>query len=280
MPVFETPDPISATIEAVCGHVWIRASDRADTVVEVRPADESADGDVRLAEQTRVDYDAGRLHVRSPRNTLRSLFGRTPSIEVTVELPAGSRVDAKGTGNFRGEGRLGDCSFDTAAGSIRLDRAGRLKLRSAAGDVRVDRSGGHADVLTSTGKIWLGAVEGTAVARTSNGDITVGEAAGELRLKTANGDITVDRALAAVGATTAFGSVRIGEAVRGAVTLETGFGELEIGIPEGTAAWLDVRSRFGSVRSELETSGAPPEGGETVEVRARTGYGDILVHRP
>ncbi|XVQ08331.1 DUF4097 family beta strand repeat-containing protein [Spirillospora sp. CA-255316] len=280
MPVFETPDPITATIELLCGHVWIRASDRADTVVEVQPTDESAAGDVQFAEQTRVEYAAGRLHVKAPRNTIRSLFGRSPSIEVTVELPAGSRVDAKGAAHFRGEGRLGDSSFDTAAGSIRLDRTGRLKLRSAAGDVRVNRSDGHTDVRTSTGKIWFGAIDGTAVARTSNGDITVGEATGEIRLNTAHGDITVDRALDAVGARTAFGNVRIGEAVRGAITLETRFGELEIGIPEGTAAWLDVGSRHGSVRSELETSDGPPESGETVEVHARTGYGDILIHRP
>ncbi|GAA2453477.1 DUF4097 family beta strand repeat-containing protein [Actinomadura vinacea] len=279
MPTFDTPEPITASIELAIGHVRIHASDRADTVVEVGPTDESHDKDVEAAKQTTVEYTGGRLRVKGPRHP-RSLFGRrSPSIELTVRLPSGSRVEAKGAAHFRGEGRLGDSSFDTAAGSIRLDRTGALKARSAAGDVRVQRSAGHTDVVVSVGKIWFGGIDGTAVAKTTTGDITVGEATDDVRLATGTGDITVDRALAGVGATAAFGDVRIGEAVRGAVTLETRFGELEVGIPEGTAAWLDVGAEHGSVRSDLETSDDPPKAGETVEVRARTGWGDVLIHR-
>jgi DUF4097 and DUF4098 domain-containing protein YvlB len=280
MPTFDTPEPISATIDVPGGHVRIHASDRADTVVEVRPTDESEDADVQAAGQTQVEYANGQLLVKAPKNKIRSLFGRTPSIDLTVELPSGSRIDAKAWGDFRGEGRIGESTFDIAAGSIRLDQTGRLKLRTAAGDVSVGRSGGHTDVATSAGKIWIGEIDGTAVIKTSNGDITVGEVTGDVRLNTANGDITVDHALAAVSAKTAFGSVRIGEVVRGSVVVETGFGELELGVREGTAAWLDVSSQQGSVRSDLDAIDHPDQAGETVEVRAHTRYGDIVIRRP
>jgi DUF4097 and DUF4098 domain-containing protein YvlB len=280
MPTFDTPKPIVVTIDIAAGHVRINASDRADTVVQVRPSDESEDADVQAAEQTRVEYANGQLLVKAPKNKIRSLFGRPASIDVTVDLPSDSRVDAKAWADFRSEGRIGESTFDTAAGSIRLDQTGRLKLRTAAGAVSVGRSVGHTDVTTSSGKIWIGKIDGTAVVKTSNGDITVGEVTGDVRLNTANGDITVDRALAGLGAKTAFGSVRIGEVVRGSVVLETGFGELELGVREGTAAWLDVSSKHGSVRSDLDASDSPEQSDETVEVRARTGYGDIVIRRP
>jgi hypothetical protein len=280
MPKFATPEPIHATIEITGGHVLIRASDRTDTVVEVHPTDESRDLDVRAAEQTRVEYADGRLWVSAPKNKMRSLFGRPPMVDVTVDLPSDSRVEAKSWADFRSEGRLGDSCFDTAAGAIRLAETGRLRLHTAAGDISVGRAAGHLDVSTSTGKIWIGEIDGTAVLNTSNGDITVGEATGDVRLKTSNGDISIHRALSAVAAKTAYGSVRIGEVVRGSIVLETAFGELELGVREGTAAWLDVNSRHGSVRSELQASDTPEPSDDTVEVRARTAYGDILIRRP
>jgi hypothetical protein len=280
MPKFDTPEPIVAVIEVPAGHIVIHAGERADTVVEVRPTDESEDADLKVAEQARVEFEGGQLSVRAPRSRLRSLVGRLPSVDVTIELPAGSRVDAKSWGHFRGEGRIGDATFETAAGSIRLAQAGRLKLRTSAGDISVGLASGHADLGTSSGKIRIGTVDGTAVAKTSNGDITIGEVTGDARLKSANGDITVERALGSLEATTAFGNVRIGEVVRSWAHIGTRFGELEIGIAEGTAAWLDVNSQHGMVRSDLDAVDGPGESTETVEVRARTGYGDILIRRP
>lgn len=279
MPTFDTPEPITAVIDTVAGHVRIHASDRADTVVEVRPSDESQETDVRAAEQTLVEYAGGRLLVKAPKSKIRSLFGRTPSLDVTVELPSGSRIEGDAWADIRCTGRIGDSEFDSAAGSIRLDHTGRLKLRTAAGDVSVGRASGHIDATTSAGKIWLGDIAG-GVVKTSNGDITVGEVAGDARLITASGDITVERALAAITAKTAYGSVRIGEIVRGAVVLETGFGDVELGVRDGTAAWLDVHSKFGTVRSDLEGAEGPGDSDETAEVRARTGYGDIVIRRP
>jgi DUF4097 and DUF4098 domain-containing protein YvlB len=217
--------------------------------------------------------------VKGPKSKLRSLFGRNALIDVIIDLPTDSRVDAKVWADVRSEGRLGDSTFDTAAGDVRLHQTGRLKLRTAAGNVSVARSVGHAGVTSAAGKIWIGEIDGTAVAKTASGDVTVGEVTGDLRLKTAYGEITVDRALATIAAKTAYGSVRIGEVVRGSVVLETGWGDMEIGIADGTAAWLDLTSGSGSVRSNLDAADGPEPAGETVEVRARTGSGDILIRR-
>lgn len=279
MPSFDTPEPVAATIDTGAGHVRIIASDRTDTVVEVRPTDESRDADVRAAEQTVVEYADGRLSVKAPKGRFRSLTNRPPLVDVTVELPTGSRVDATAWAEIRGEGRIGDSTFKTAAGSIRLDRTGRLKLNTSAGDISVAASAGGVEASTSAGKVWLGEIDGGAVAKSSNGDITVGRATGDLQLNTANGDITVERALAGVSAKTAYGSVRVGEVVRGSVVLETSFGEVEAGIAKGTAAWLDVSSKLGSVRNDLDAADEPAPYEEAVEIRARTSFGDIVIRR-
>lgn len=279
MPTFDTPEPISATVEIQAGRVWIRASDRTDTVVEVRPLDADLDADVETARQTEVEYAAGQLTVRAPKHRLRSLFGRPPTIEVRVDLPNGSRVDVGSMGDLHGEGRLGESVFNTGAGAIRVESAARLRARTAAGDVLVGRTDGPADISTAAGRIRVGEIGGTATAKTSSGDIAVGEVTGDARLNTASGDVTVDRALAGITAKTAYGSVRVGEVARGSAVLESGFGEVEFGIAHGTAAWLDVDTKYGTVRSDLDAAEGPGKADETVEVRARTNFGDIVVRR-
>jgi hypothetical protein len=74
--------------------------------------------------------------------------------------------------------------------------------------------------------------------------------------------------------------VRLGEAGRSSVVLESKLGDLEVGIPEGTAAWLDVRTVAGRVHNALEATEAPDSKAETVEVRGRTTAGDVVIRRP
>lgn len=269
MPTFDTPEPIFATIDLwsggvhAAGGVRVTASERADTVVDVRPGDPSQAADVETAEETVVEFSNGHLVVKAPRHRFRSLLGRAASIEVAVELPAGSRLAAKAaSADFRCEGRLGES-----------------RIRTADGDVVVAQTTGHTVVETANGDVLVREIDGTAVVMSANGDIAIGDVTGDLRLSTANGDISVERAHATVAAKTANGDVRIGEVVRGAVALESASGALEIGVREGTAAWLDVRTHSGTVQCSLDASDGPEPTDETVKVRARTHTGDIVVRR-
>jgi len=280
MPTYETPQPITATVELAMGDVRIIAGDRDATLVEVQPSDASNEEDVKVAELTRVEYASEQLLVKAPK--LRSwLSKRGGSIDVTIELPAGSHVHGTmGLGDFHCDGELGDCRIKTGLGRIRLDRADKLNLRSATGDITVERATGRAEVTAGSGDVRLGELGAAAVIKNSNGDTWVGVAGGDLRLNTANGSIAVDLAQANVGAKSANGDVRLGEVVRGSVVLETKIGDLEVGIREGTAAWLDVNSRFGHVHNALDAAEAPAKSDETVEVRARTSVGEVVIRRP
>jgi DUF4097 and DUF4098 domain-containing protein YvlB len=280
MPTFDTPEPISATIDLAIGDVRISAGDRGATVVEVRPSDPSNDEDVKAAELARVEYANGQLLVKAPK--LRSWLSRSGgSIDVTIELPAGSDVHGTlGLGDFHCDGRLGDCRIKTGLGQIRLGQADAVILKSGSGDIVVERATARAEVTVGSGDVRLRELDDGAAIKNSNGDTWVGVAGGDLRLNAANGSIAVDRARASVGAKSANGDVRLGEVVRGSVGLETKIGDLEVGIREGTAAWLDVNSRFGHVHNSLDAADVPEPSAETVEVHARTSVGEIVIRRP
>jgi len=280
MPTFETLEPISVTIAMLVGDLRITASDRSDTVVVVSPNDSSKESDVKAAEQTRVEFAQGRLLIKAPRSWRQfSPFGGRESIDVAIQLPAGSRVEAEAAvADFRCDGRLGECRFTTSVGNIRLDETGPLHLSTNAGSLTVDRVAGRAEV-TGSGQVHIGEIDGSAVIKNLNGVTWIGEVKGDLRCNAANGDITIERALGAVAAKTANGAVRIGEVVHGTIELGTSYGELEVGIRKGTAALLDVRSQFGSVRNSLNASDGPEPSDQRVEVRARTSFGDIVIRR-
>jgi hypothetical protein len=85
-----------------------------------------------------------------------------------------------------------------------------------------------------------------------------------VKFRTASGSLTVRRLQGNVNAQTASGDVTVATAV---------------GIAEGTAAQLDLRTGSGDVRNTLAPSDGPPDGDETLVVHVRTGSGEAAVHR-
>ena len=281
MPSFDTAGPISATIDVVVGDVRISAGDGAAAVIDVRPSDASNAEDVKAAEQTRVEYANEHLLVKAPK--LRSWLprGAGGSIDVTIELPSGSHVRGSGQmTDFSCDGRLGDCRIKTGIGQIQLDEVETPNLKTGIGAIGLERASGHAEMTAGSGDVRVGELGATAVIKNSNGDTWVGSAAGDLRIHAANGSIAVDLARASVVAKSSNGDVRLGEVARGSVVLETALGDLEVGIPDGVPAWLDVRAAAGRVQNTLDAADAPDPSAESVEVRARTSAGNVVIRRP
>ena len=281
MPTFDTPEPISVTVELGVGDLRIVASDRTDTVVEVRPSDAAKKADVTAAEQTRVEYASGRLLIKAPKSWRQLTWrGGGESIDVQVELPAGSHLRGEtGVAALRCQGRLGECRYKTGVGDIQLDQAGSVQLKTGGGDLTVEQAVGDAELTTGSGAVRIDRIDGAAVVKNSNGDTWIGEVSGDLRVNAANGRVSVDRAHATVAAKSANGEVRLGEVAHGVVLAQTGFGTVEIGIRDGVAAWLDLNTRFGNVHNHLDAAERPEPGEDAVEVRARTSFGDITIHR-
>jgi hypothetical protein len=282
--VFETPEPISVSLEFGIGDLRLVASDSTMTVVEVGPTDPTKEGDVNAAKQTRVEYASGSLLVRGPKNWRQwapwGPSGGHESIDVEIQLPEGSRVRADvAMASVRGTGRLGELDVKTGLGDVRVEEAGQVKIRTGFGEVMVGRVEGDADVKTGSGRIDIGSIGGSATVKNANGDTRIGKVEGRAQLQNANGAIQVDSARSHVTAKTAFGDVRLGLLSRGATEAKTACGQIDIGVLDGVAAWLDLSTGFGRVNNELEDTGRPAAEEQTTEIRAHTTVGDINIRR-
>ncbi|MCX5212575.1 DUF4097 domain-containing protein [Kitasatospora sp. NBC_00240] len=176
---FDTPTPITTILDIPAGRIRFIAADRADSTVEVLPADASKSRDVQVAERVTVEYADGVLRIGAAPAKNR-IVGHSGSVEVTVQLPSGSRVEAKAAAaELRGVGRLGDVTFEGAQGTVKLDETAGAHLTVQAGDITVGRLGGPARISTLQGHITITeAVRGTVELRTQAGDITIGAARG------------------------------------------------------------------------------------------------------
>ncbi|MCX4649250.1 MULTISPECIES: DUF4097 family beta strand repeat-containing protein [unclassified Streptomyces] len=179
MQKFDTPSPVTAVLDIPAGRIRFIAADRADTTVEILPADKSKSRDLKAAEQTTVTYADGVLRIEAAAAKNR-ILGNSGSVEVSVQLPAGSRIEAKtAAAELRGVGRLGDVTFEGAQGTVKLDETTGARLTLQAGDILVGRLNGPAQISTQKGDLNITeATSGTVELRTESGDITIGAARG------------------------------------------------------------------------------------------------------
>lgn len=280
MPAFAAPGPVPVHVDVPFGNLYLVAGERDDVVVTVLPTDPSSSGSRRAAEDIRVHQDGGTVSIGYPGSwKLYLLPFSAGTATITVELPAGSDVRGK-AGSLLAEGRLGTVDLTLSAGDARVDEADRLELKASAGSVVVGRLTGAGTVRASAGSVRIMHVAGSATVRATNGTTTVESVTGTLDVTGAHAEIAVGRVRGAVTARSAHAGIRVDRVESGSVDLTTSYGSIEVGVPEGTAAWLDVASQHGTVRNQLTPTGGPVEDETTAEVRASTGYGDVIVHRP
>jgi hypothetical protein len=260
MPTFDTPQPITATVKIAAGAVRLVASDRVDTVVDVQPRDDSRPEDVKAAHRVRVDFVNGALDVASDRGFA---LPRRGAVVVDVALPTGSRLNAAvASADVTADGEYADCTLASASGDVRVECVrGNIKADSASGDISVAVANDSASVSTASGDARFGRLSGEAKFRAASGSLSVGTLDGSLSAQTASGDVTV------------------ATAIRGSISVQTASGEVGVGVAEGTAAQLELRTRSGSVRNGLDSADGPAAGDETLVVHVRTASGDVVVQR-
>ncbi|MGW1926998.1 hypothetical protein ACWCQ0_50355, partial [Streptomyces massasporeus] len=116
MQKFATTAAIAAVLDIPAGRVQLIAADRDDATVDIRPVNAAKSADVKAAEQVTVEFADGVLRITAA-PAKNKILGDSGSVEVTVQLPAGSRVEAKSAAaELRGVGRLGDVVFESAQG--------------------------------------------------------------------------------------------------------------------------------------------------------------------
>ena len=282
MNTFQTPQPIAVVVD-----VSVRADIR---IVGGKPRGHGGQGAAPRC-HPHPGRQSGRanhrglfrgtdLQVRLHPLRRYSWFGDGGAVDITVDVPIGCSLELKsGMGDLLCEGEFGSADLKTDMGHIRLDHCTDLRAHSGMGDVTVERVAGRADVKTGSGKIRIREIDGVASIKNGNGSTHIVDTAGELRVSAANGDVALERAGAATTIKASNGDITVGEVTRGTLTLQTAAGSLAIGVREGSAAWLDLSTKYGRVRNGLDATTGPGEADAKVEIRARSAYGDITVHR-
>lgn len=277
MPTYDTPHPIDLDLRVGIGDIEITASDRATTAIEVTPSRPNRNGDISLAKESTVRFDGGRVIVVVPKRV--NLFGPGDSVDVRVDLPTGSTATVVSAyGGVRVRGALGASDLTALYGRVLAEKTGSLRLKAPYGEVEIGEIDGDLDLTAGHGKLRIDRISGEARVKGSHGDIDLGDVAGDLEAGTSGG-IAVDRAGGDVSVRTAYGAIRIKRVDGGSVRLENAHAEIEVGVPEGTAAWIDAASKLGVVRNELTAESGPAGAEKTVELRLRSNSGDIVIRR-
>jgi DUF4097 and DUF4098 domain-containing protein YvlB len=267
---FETPTPIDLYVEIGKGKVEVRAVSTGTTTLEIQGRD---------ADQVEVTFEGSRLSVIAPKDQAGWFGGRDRDLHVEVELPTASNVGVKtGSADIEIDGQVNEGRIKTGSGDVTCDTfTGPARIDTGSGDVQIAEAHAELQSKSGSGDISLGTCVGNLNVSTGSGDVEVGTTNGNAVVKTGSGDLRVVTANADVSLSTGSGDLSIGTARRGHVRVKGASSDLEIGIPAGTPVWADINTVTGSVRSNLESVGAPQEGQEHVELEARTVSGDITL---
>ncbi|MEU4065912.1 hypothetical protein AB0F25_26425 [Streptomyces wedmorensis] len=137
--------------------------------------------------------------------------------------------------------------------TVWLPAGSRVEARTAAGE------------LTGVGRLGEVAFEG------AQSEVRLEEVAGG-RIVLQAGGITVDRLGGDAEFRTQRGDIRVVEATRGAVTLRTEAGTIDVGAARGTSATLDAGTAYGRITNTLGNTEGADAG---LRIHAGTSYGDI-----
>jgi hypothetical protein len=264
-------------VDMQVGRVDLVATDRGDVVVTVSPSNPGRSGDRSATDRVRVDQVGDTVRITGAGRL--NLFGAGDSVDVLVEVPVATTatVDVK-YGWVNASGELGSCRTNISYGNVTLETASRLDLTVGYGEVRVVRVTGDAEIRLKSGSARIGRVGGNLRLSGSDASVVVDSVGSTADVTTSSGAVELGRAAGSVRVRSAYGMVRVGELVRGAARIDGSYGGVDVGIRRGVPVWLDAVSQHGLVRTDLSAS-TGPDSDDTLELRVRTGYGDITIHR-
>jgi DUF4097 and DUF4098 domain-containing protein YvlB len=258
---FPLTRPVIVDAKLPSGHLEIVAEERDSATVDVQPWDDSPSAR-EAADAVRVELAGDRLRIEA-QSGVRWLLGRTSRVRVLVHAPLDSGLDLNlASADARCTGRFGESTVRSASGDISLpDVAGALTANLSSGDLRAQRISGAVDAHCTSGDVAIGSVGGDLTIVTASGDVRIGGCDGSASVRTASGDVALDRV------------------EPGTVQVNTASGDVRVGVPAGTAVWLDVNTLSGTTSTNLDMAGPPESGQAQLNLRVRTASGDIEVHR-
>ncbi len=198
--------------------------------------------------------------------------GRGGSANLEVRVPAGSRVEVTaGSAPITVSGVTGAVETTSRSGSVNIQgnlrtvevvahsgpvtvegRADRVEVTAMSGPVRVGADvrqrveiqamSGPVDVLGTVGDVEVNAL---------SGNVRVADATGRVEVEGVSGNIAVNGARLRGGVNTVSGNILVSGSLAGAMSLETHGGNVELRLPSGAGAEVEVSTFNGSFRSDF-----------------------------
>jgi DUF4097 and DUF4098 domain-containing protein YvlB len=266
---FDTPKPVSLFVEIGRGSVTVTATETTESYVRVTGRD---------AEAVRVDQSGDKISVIAPK-ARTGFWSGDASLEVTVTIPTASDLAVRtGSADITVDGEVGAAQLRSGSGEVQVDTLdGPAVVETGSGNIRIDDARAELRIKSGSGAVNVGQAGSSVAASTGSGDVEVGTCAGPTVVKTGSGDLHVAEAMSDVSLTTGSGDLVVRRATRGRLTAKGASGDIRLGIAAGVPVWTDITTVSGAIRSDLAGAGQPTEGGEHIEVRAKTVSGDVVL---
>ena len=268
---FPLSGPINLQARLGHGRLTVTAVDDLETAtVTLRPHHVSKltkNASSEAIERIVVEMRGPTLSVIAPRQGgIFDMFGgwrrEKDAVDVEIRVPSKTAIKASTfTADIVVQGRCGGADIATGAATVTIDHVdGDLQLRYGSGSSTVSRVAGSVTIRSGSGDARFGEVMGGVQAGCGSGRLEIGSVHGTLRSRAGSGDAVLG-------------------AVYGDVDLASGSGTVQIGLPAGLAARLDVTTGSGGVTTDLPIEDGPRRESPVITVRARTGSGNIRLFR-
>src|SRR5579875_2932968 len=258
----EGPITIDCTLAVATLNVEL-ADHVAEVVVELQARDATSD----VADRTTVDLRGSHLAIRGPRpsrwkrSILEAWLKPYAGLEVRVVAPATSGVRvAVFDGDVTVHGPSGPILVAGGRVAVQADDVrGAVRLRGGYGRLRIREAREAVTARCGACEIDIDHARAPVTVQCASGSLRIGVADAVTRLRTGAAGATIEAAYADVN-------------------LMSGAGSHSIGLPPGQAARLDIVTGSGRLISDLPLTSHEPQR-QSITIRARTGSGDIRLHR-
>jgi DUF4097 and DUF4098 domain-containing protein YvlB len=280
MHTFSTPQPIRLRVELWEGTITVLAEQTDTTTVELVPEPGSDTSQAQqLIDKITVEQRGDEIVVLAPR-VKGGLFRRGSHVHATIRVPLQSSAKVEsGSADIETRGALGDVQASSGSGDVHLASTADVQVRTGSGDITIDVVAGSCSTKSGSADVFIGSVTGDANVVTGSGDVMIDAVNGTLNVKSGSGDVLVKSSGDSVDALAGSGDLMLRRVDHGRVKAKTGSGDIAIGVANGTAAYLDVMTMSGDVRSDLNGSDGPGDAQQHVEIQVLSGSGDVLLQR-
>jgi DUF4097 and DUF4098 domain-containing protein YvlB len=203
--------------------VTLRVQSRSGKVLVIAEPRDDIEAETDEVESFMADGGAT-LVVRSSRGGAKPLTVRCP---VDTDVVVGTQ-----SGSVQLQGKFGNVHVTSASGSIDVDEADDVDLRSMSGSLQLRQCHGRCRLSAISGKIDVGSADAAHVASVS-GSIRVGSALGDVKARSVSGN------------------VELGASGAGRIAVQTVSGGVRIALPKGTEPETRFKTR-GRVRCDFE----------------------------